>query len=104
MNLGGLCIFKYFNFFVDSFITLGYAVGINLDTPVMRLLPPVGISFYTFQTLSYTIDVYKGKFKPTNSFMEFAVYVCYFPQLVAGPIERASSLLPQILNKRKVNI
>ena len=104
MNLGGLCIFKYFNFFVDSFITLGYAVGINLDTPVMRLLPPVGISFYTFQTLSYTIDVYKGKFKPTNSFMEFAVYVCYFPQLVAGPIERASSLLPQIFNKRKVNI
>lgn len=104
MNLGALCVFKYFNFFVDSFVALGSSVGINLDTPVMRLLPPVGISFYTFQTLSYTIDVYRGNFKPTSSFLDFAVYVCYFPQLVAGPIERASSLLPQILSKRKVNL
>src|SRR3972149_3675509 len=100
MNLGALCIFKYFNFFVDSFITLGSTIGINLDAPVMRLLLPVGISFYTFQTLSYIIDVYFGNQKPTANFFDFALYVCYFPQLVAGPIERASSLLPQILKKR----
>ena len=104
MNLGALCIFKYFNFFVDSFITLGSTIGINLDTPVMRLLLPVGISFYTFQTLSYIIDVYIGNQKPTANFFDFALYVCYFPQLVAGPIERASSLLPQILKKRRVNV
>jgi D-alanyl-lipoteichoic acid acyltransferase DltB (MBOAT superfamily) len=103
VNLGLLCVFKYFNFFVDSFVSLSSTIGINLDTPVMRILPPVGISFYTFQAMSYTIDVYRNVQKPAKNFFDFALYVCYFPQLVAGPIERASSLLPQILNKRKVN-
>ncbi len=104
VNLGILGIFKYFNFFVDSFIELGTLFGLNFNTPVIRLLPPVGISFYTFQALSYTIDIYRNQQKPTANFFDFALYVSYFPQLVAGPIERASSLLPQILNKRKVNL
>jgi alginate O-acetyltransferase complex protein AlgI len=104
VNLGLLGTFKYFNFFVDSFVVLGSALGIKLDTPVMLLLPPVGISFYTFQSLSYTIDVYRDLQKPTSNFIDFALFVSYFPQLVAGPIERAASLLPQILNKRRVNI
>lgn len=103
VNLGALGIFKYFNFFLDNFIALGGIIGLNLDTPVMRLLPPAGISFYTFQTLSYTIDVYFNKQKPEKSLVDFALYVSYFPQLVAGPIERASRLLPQITNKRYVN-
>src|SRR3989339_266239 len=103
MNLGALGIFKYFNFFVDNFIVLGSIIGLNFDTPVMRLLPPAGISFYTFQTLSYTIDVYFNRQKPEKSLIDFALFVTYFPQLVAGPIERASHLLPQITNKRYVN-
>ena len=104
VNLGILGTFKYFNFFVDSFAVLGSAVGIKLDTPVMLLLPPVGISFYTFQSLSYTIDVYKDFQKPTSNFIDFALFVSFFPQLVAGPIEKASSLLPQISQSRKVNM
>lgn len=103
VNLGLLCVFKHYNFFVDSFVSLGSTIGINLETPVIRILLPVGISFYTFQAMSYTIDVYRSIQKPAKNFFDFALYVCYFPQLVAGPIERASSLLPQILNKRKVN-
>ncbi len=103
VNLGALATFKYFNFFVDSFIELGATIGLNFDTPALRLLPPVGISFYTFQTLSYTIDVYRGKLAPTRSPIDFALYVCYFPQLVAGPIERASRLLPQIAQARRVD-
>ncbi|KAA3620434.1 MAG: MBOAT family protein [Calditrichaeota bacterium] len=103
MNLGALGLFKYFNFFVDSFAALGDSFGLNFNTPAMRLLPPVGISFYTFQTLSYTIDIYRNKQKPVTNFINFALYVTYFPQLVAGPIERAKSLLPQIENKRIVS-
>ena len=104
VSLGLLGIFKYFNFFVDSFVAMGSSLNINLDTPVMRLIPPVGISFYTFQTISYTIDVYRDLQKPTTNFLDFALFVCFFPQLVAGPIERASSLLPQIQKNRKVNL
>ncbi|KAA3659381.1 MAG: MBOAT family protein, partial [Calditrichaeota bacterium] len=104
MNLGALSLFKYFNFFVDSFTALGDSIGLNFNTPVMRLLPPVGISFYTFQTLSYTIDIYRRKQKPVRNFIDFALYVTYFPQLVAGPIERASTLLPQIQKKRIVTL
>lgn len=104
VNLGILGVFKYFNFFVDSFIALGATVGLNFDTPVMRLLPPVGISFYTFQTLSYSIDIYRRKLEPVKDLGAFALYVCYFPQLVAGPIERAHRLLPQILCKREVTL
>ncbi len=102
MNLGALVIFKYFNFFIDSFVLLGQQFGMNFDTPTMRLLPPVGISFYTFQTLSYTIDIYRRRQKAVDNFVDFALYVTYFPQLVAGPIERAATLLPQIQQKRRV--
>ena len=103
-NLGLLGVFKYFNFFVDSFVVLGAQIGLNLDTPALRLLPPVGISFYTFQTMSYTIDVYRRQLKPEKSFTTFALFVCYFPQLVAGPIERARRLLPQIREHRSVTL
>ncbi|MEM7207694.1 MAG: MBOAT family O-acyltransferase [Pseudomonadota bacterium] len=104
LNLGLLATFKYFNFFVDNFIALGATIGLDFDTPVLRLLPPVGISFYTFQTLSYTIDVYRGRQRPADSYIDFALFVTYFPQLVAGPIERASKLLPQIESKRHVSV
>lgn len=100
VNLGMLFFFKYFNFFSSSLQTLFDFVGINIQLPVLTLLLPVGISFYTFQTLSYTIDVYRGKQKPTNQFGIFALFVSFFPQLVAGPIERSTHLLPQF-NKIK---
>ena len=93
VNLGILGVFKYFNFFVDSFQV---AFGQDLDFLHLNIILPVGISFYTFQTLSYTIDIYRNKLKPTKSFIDFAVFVSFFPQLVAGPIERARNLLPQI--------
>jgi len=93
VNLGILGFFKYFNFFVDSFQS---AFGTELDFLHLSVILPVGISFYTFQTMSYTIDIYKGELKPTNSLMDFALFVSFFPQLVAGPIERAKSLLPQL--------
>ncbi|WP_373060227.1 MBOAT family protein [Zunongwangia sp. H14] len=99
-NLGVLFIFKYFNFFIGSFLN-----AFNLDTNgailgSLGILLPVGLSFYTFQTLSYTIDVYKNRIKPTHKLLEFLCFVSFFPQLVAGPVERASFLLPQFLNKR----
>lgn len=94
-NLGLLFIFKYFNFFNDSVRLLFESFGVNYGVPSLSLLLPVGISFYTFQTLSYTIDVYKGVTKPERHFGIFAVYVSFFPQLVAGPIERSERLLPQ---------
>jgi len=97
-NLGLLAYFKYCNFFIDSFNQLIGTDGGGFST--LDILLPVGISFYTFQTLSYTIDVYRGKIKPTKDFVKFAAYVSYFPQLVAGPIERASHLLPQFSKKR----
>ncbi|GJM44643.1 MAG: O-acyltransferase [Gemmatimonadota bacterium] len=95
-NLGVLAFFKYFNFFIGSFEAATSALGMPLDFLHLNILLPVGISFYTFQTLSYTIDVYRGKLAPTNSLLDFALYVAFFPQLVAGPIERATHLLPQI--------
>jgi len=93
-NLGVLGFFKYFNFFIDSARPLLESLGLGTSTLVIIL--PVGISFYTFQTLSYTIDVYRGKLQPSQSFLDFALYVAFFPQLVAGPIVRARELLPQI--------
>ncbi|MEZ4433928.1 MAG: MBOAT family O-acyltransferase [bacterium] len=96
VNLGALGFFKYCNFFVDSFAALLGAVGVEASLPVLDVLLPVGISFYTFQTMSYTIDVWRGEQQPTTSFLDFALYVAFFPQLVAGPIERAAHLLPQI--------
>lgn len=102
-NLGMLGFFKYYNFFVDNFVTAFASVGIELNARTLNIILPVGISFYTFQTLSYTIDVYRKKLKPTKDFIAFAAFVSFFPQLVAGPIERASNLLPQIEKPRTFN-
>lgn len=96
VNLGILGFFKYFGFFVESFSPLASIFGGNLDYLHLNIILPVGISFYTFQTMSYTIDIYRKKIEPTNNFIDFAVFVAFFPQLVAGPIERAKHLLPQI--------
>jgi D-alanyl-lipoteichoic acid acyltransferase DltB (MBOAT superfamily) len=98
-NLGLLFAFKYFNFFSDSLRVILQQASIQLNPITLKVLLPVGISFYTFQTLSYTIDVYRGKIKPETHLGIFAVYVSYFPQLVAGPIERAKNLLPQFFEK-----
>ncbi|MDA1306433.1 MAG: MBOAT family protein, partial [Acidobacteria bacterium] len=103
-NLGLLGFFKYFNFFVDSGNALLIALGVDPMPMRLHIVLPVGISFYTFQTLSYTIDVYRGKLDPTRSLRDFALFVAYFPQLVAGPIERATHLLPQVLNPRRLSM
>ena len=101
-NLSVLGFFKYYNFFVDSWIDLFSSVGYEIKSVwTLNIILPVGISFYTFQTMSYTIDVYRKKLEPTKDFISFASFVSFFPQLVAGPIERASNLLPQILNRRE---
>ncbi|MFP4458283.1 MAG: MBOAT family O-acyltransferase [Candidatus Zixiibacteriota bacterium] len=100
VNLGLLGFFKYYNFFLDNFITAFSFFGVELQGRSLNVILPVGISFYTFQTLSYTLDVYKKKMKPTKDFISFAAYVSFFPQLVAGPIERATHLLPQFFKKR----
>ncbi len=96
--------FKYFNFFVDSFGLLLTSLGFSANLPTLQVLLPVGISFYTFQTLSYTIDVYKKKIEPTRDFIAFFAFVSFFPQLVAGPIERAKNLVPQFLKRRKFDV
>lgn len=96
LNLGLLGLFKYFDFFSDSLAASAGTLGIHLSWTTLNLVLPVGISFYTFQTLSYTIDVYRGKIPPEKSLLRFACYVSLFPQLVAGPIVRASQLLPQM--------
>ena len=100
LNLGILGVFKYYDFFVENLQELFLQVGYSLDVPTLRLILPVGISFYTFQSLSYTIDVYRGKLRATNDVVAFFAYIAFFPQLVAGPIERASHLLPQMLGSR----
>ena len=94
-NLGMLGFFKYYNFFIENFITAFEQLGIQMNISSIQIILPVGISFYTFQTLSYTIDVYHKKLAPSNNFVSFASFVSFFPQLVAGPIERATNLLPQ---------
>jgi D-alanyl-lipoteichoic acid acyltransferase DltB (MBOAT superfamily) len=99
-NLGILMFFKYFNFFTDSFEDLLNVIGFKADFVTLNVILPVGISFYTFQTLSYTIDVYRKKIEPTNNILAFFAFVSFFPQLVAGPIERAKSLLPQFYTPR----
>ncbi|MDC1472536.1 MBOAT family protein [Flavobacteriaceae bacterium] len=100
-NLGILGFFKYYNFFIESWIDLFSSIGYDIKSVwTLNIILPVGISFYTFQTMSYTIDIFKGNLKPTKDFVSFASFVAFFPQLVAGPIERATNLLPQILNKR----
>lgn len=95
INLGLLGYFKYTNFFIDSFINSFRFFGAEMDSFTLQIILPVGISFYTFQTLSYTIDIYRDRIKPTKDWLSFFTFVAFFPQLVAGPIERASHLLPQ---------
>ena len=104
LNLGILGFFKYFNFFVDSLADLFNSLGWQINTWSLNVILPVGISFYTFQTLSYTIDVYRGKLKPTNDIVSFLAFVSFFPQLVAGPIERATNLLPQFTAARSFKL
>lgn len=103
INLSFLGFFKYFNFFVDNFVQAFSFFGKEIQPNTLNIILPVGISFYTFQTLSYTIDVYKRNLEPTRNFISFAAFVSFFPQLVAGPIERASNLLPQFYIKRQFN-
>lgn len=99
-NIGFLGFFKYYNFFVDSFVTAFSFFGKAISVNSLDIILPVGISFYTFQTLSYTIDVYKRKLEPAKDIISFLAFVSFFPQLVAGPIERATNLLPQFYKKR----
>lgn len=101
INLGILFIFKYYNFFLDNLAGVFSLFGYSIEAGSLRVVLPVGISFYTFQTLSYTIDVYRKKMNPVSSLLEFAAFVCFFPQLVAGPIERAGQLLPQFGIKKQ---
>ena len=103
-NLGLLAIFKYFDFFSQSFTALLNNVGMQMNPRLLGFVLPVGISFYTFQTLSYTIDIYRGQIKPTRNPLNFALFVAFFPQLVAGPIERAKQFLPQIESRRKLDV
>ena len=100
VNLGFLGFFKYYNFFLDNFKSAFSFFGSEINANSLHIILPVGISFYTFQTLSYTIDVYKKRLEPTSDFISFAAFVSFFPQLVAGPIERATNLLPQFYSKR----
>ena len=100
VNLGMLGVFKYFTFFADSAIAAMASLGLEVEPLSFRILLPAGISFYTFQTLSYTIDIYRGQMEPRRNFVDFALFVSFFPQLVAGPIERARRFLPQIESPR----
>lgn len=101
LNLGILGVFKYYGFFADNLNLLLTQFGLSLDMPTWRIILPVGISFYTFQSLSYSIDVYRGKLPATKDVVAFCTYIAFFPQLVAGPIERATNLLPQMLGARR---
>ncbi len=101
-NLGLLAVFKYFNFFTDSVNQIFLWMGAEKVLPVVKLTLPVGISFYTFQSMSYTIDVFRGQTKPEKSFIRFALYVAFFPQLVAGPILRSTEFLPQLYSRKRL--
>jgi alginate O-acetyltransferase complex protein AlgI len=100
-NLGMLGFFKYFHFFAGNLALLLESLGVPFHTGTLKIVLPVGISFYTFQTMSYTIDIYRGHFRPIRNFPAYMAFVSFFPQLVAGPIERASHLLPQFLSARR---
>lgn len=104
INLGILCFFKYFNFFTSSFKDFVSLFGLETNPIFLDIILPVGISFYTFQTMSYTIDIFRNKMKSTSNLLEFMTFVSFFPQLVAGPIDRASHLLPQFNKKRKFDV
>jgi D-alanyl-lipoteichoic acid acyltransferase DltB (MBOAT superfamily) len=101
-NLGILGLFKYFNFFSEGFRGILWLLGFQANPMTINIILPLGISFYTFQVMSYPIDIYWGRIKPTKRFFDFALFVAFFPQIISGPIERARNMLPQILNKRSV--
>jgi len=101
VNLGFLGVFKYYNFFISSFAEALSQVGVQANYSTLQVILPVGISFYTFHGLSYVIDIYKSRIEPERNFIHYSVFVCFFPLLVAGPIERATHLLPQITRKRE---
>jgi alginate O-acetyltransferase complex protein AlgI len=103
-NLGILGFFKYFNFFADSLVDLASSLGFTVSPVTLQIILPVGVSFYTFQSMSYTIEIYRGRLKPCSSLFDFAVYVSFFPQLVAGPIERATHLIQQVITPRIVTL
>lgn len=103
-NLGILGFFKYYDFFIESTMEVLQAIGLQANFHTLAIILPVGISFYTFQTLSYTIDIYRGKIIPTHNVIAYFAFVSFFPQLVAGPIERASNLLPQFLQNKTFNL
>jgi len=103
-NLGVLGFFKYYGFFLDSFVRLLQLFGLQPNVHVLRVILPVGVSFYTFQSLSYTIDVYRRRLRPTRDLLAFLTFHSFFPQLVAGPIERAADLLPQVLRRRSFDV
>ena len=103
VNLGMLGTFKYFDFFIENIIAVFEVVGMQTSMHTLGIFLPVGISFYTFQTMSYTIEVYKGRLKPRKQFTDYIVFVSFFPQLVAGPVERATNLLPQVEKDRVWN-
>lgn len=103
VNLGFLGVFKYYNFFALSFVNLLASIGLKVHVETLNIILPVGISFYTFHGLSYVIDIYKNKIKPERNFIDYSLFVSFFPLLVAGPIERATHLLPQIIKKREFN-
>lgn len=103
INFGILGFFKYYNFFVESFVDVFTLFGRPFNYEPLKIILPVGVSFYTFQSLSYIIDIYKRKIEPINRPVSFLAYVSFFPQLVAGPIERASHLIPQFLEKKEFN-
>ncbi len=101
-NLGILCYFKYANFFLENALFFLKSLGFQVTPVSLRILLPVGISFYTFQSMSYTVDVFRGRMNPAKKITDYALYVSFFPQLVAGPIERSTHLLPQILSPRTI--
>jgi len=103
-QLGLLAIFKYFNFFLDSIVSSLHVLGVEASQSRLDIVLPVGVSFYTFQSLSYTIDIYRKEFKPTDRFFDFALFVAFFPQLQAGPIERGRQLIPQLSRPRTINL
>lgn len=100
-NIIILGFFKYFNFFIENLAILSESIGFQANLPTLSVIVPIGISFYSFQTISYTVDVYRGDTKPERNFIDFALFVSYFPQLVAGPIERAGDLIPQLKREAK---
>jgi len=103
INLVILGFFKYYNFFIENFVEIFRIFGTELNIIPLKIILPIGISFYTFQGIAYLTDIYRKDFKPSDNFLSFSIFITFFPQLVAGPIERASDLLPQINNKRIFN-